>query len=236
MDDRTRAWLKLKCGKFSSSGASALLTGGKGKIEWGDVAIGYLYSKRYERRTGRPIRNEENRNFKWGHAQEGLLVEWLRENKPYAIRYCASEEDYPDGIFLASSVHKNCCDSPDFFADSNFVGEGKCVISQPKFERLTMQTRGDVLKEYSAQFAWHLWQNPDREQLMYVLYDGIAEEEYDEYPDLDPMSDDRGKVFLYNRSEFTGLIERIEARVEEADSAVIQSLRTGEKIERILIG
>lgn len=233
MDARELAWKKARVGKITSSCLSDLMTKGTKGTQWGKTAISYLYDKLYERRTGRPIRNSSNRNFDFGHINEPLAIEWIRENLPYTIKHCSSEEDFPDGVVFCDDILDGFGDSPDFYADSNIVGEVKCLASQGKFEMYSRSTRADVVDEYRDQFVGHFIGNPHCNKLLYVCYDGNSEDdEFDELSDL--MASDRAVVFMYERSEFEGRIEECLERIVEANAALEEALRTGEKLELIL--
>lgn len=241
MDARERNWHERRLGKITSSCLSDLMTKGTKGSMWGKTAISYLYEKLYERRTGRPIRNSSNRNFEFGHTNEPLAIEWLRENLPYTIKHCSSDEDFPNGVVFCDDVIEGFGDSPDFYASDsvggadNFhiVGEAKCLASQGKFEMISRSTRADVVDEYCEQFVGHFIGNPQCDKLLYICYDGNDEnDEFDEASDL--MASDRAVVFIYDRSEFEGRIAEVMERISEANAALNEAMVTGGKLERIL--
>jgi len=109
MDEREKRWHQNRCGKVTSSSLAKLLTKGtKGKL-WGDTSINYLYEKLYELENNKPIRNESNANFRWGHEQEPLAIEWLRANTMYDIKHCS--EDFDEIRKIISE--QNMIDLPD---------------------------------------------------------------------------------------------------------------------------
>ena len=217
----------------ASAGSKILSKGTKGK-QWGAEAIGYLYEKKYEIRTGKPIRSESNRNFSWGHEQEEMGYEWMKENTMYSILHCSSESDFPDDIYFKTGVIPDMGDSPDLLIDDDAVGEIKCLVSQKKFEAMRSMTKADVVDEYREQFAIHLMHHPDRDKLIYLVYDGQSDE--DELDTTSPLDPSRGIIWTFHRSEFEGLIEETKERVRIGMAAVRRSLETGEKIEQILNG
>lgn len=202
--------------------------GTKGR-EWGDVSIGYMYEKLYELEFDCPIRNESNSNFRWGHEQEPLAIEWLRQNTMYSIKHCS--EDF-DEIRITSGGIDDFGDSLDFLADDVILGEIKCVVSQAKFAKIKRSTKADVVGEYIYQLCGHFMGNPKSDRLLYVVYNGKdIDDELDTMDILDPR---RGVVFEFSREEFSGLFEMVKDRIMVGMAAVRESLETGEKLESIL--
>jgi len=89
-----------------------------------------------------------------------------------------------------------------------------------------------VVDEYRYQFCGHFIGNPHCTKLIYVCYDGNDED--DEFDNGDLMDENRAVVFVYDRSEFEGLIEECLERIKIADDAINEALETGEKLEFIL--
>ena len=215
----------------ASAGSKILSKGTKGK-PWGAEAIGYLNEKKYELRTGRPVRSESNKNFSWGNEQEPMAALWMKANTMYSVLHCSDESDFPDDIYFKTGVVPDMGDSPDLLIDDDAVGEIKCLVSQKKFEAMRSMTKADVVDEYCEQFAIHLMHHPDRCKLIYLVYDGQSDE--DELDTTDPLDPSRGVMWTFHRSEFEGLIEEIKERVRIGMAAVRRSLLTGEKLETIL--
>jgi len=234
MTDREIRWKMRRCGKVTGSGLSKLMTKGTKGRAWGDTAIGYLYEKMYELRTGKPARNESNANFRFGHEHEPMSIEWLRANTMYSVKHCSSEVDFPDDIYFKYDIVEDLGDSPDALIDDDAIGETKCLISQKKFEAMRLMSKADVVSEYYEQFGDHLLSHPDRPKLVYWVYDAMVDE--DELDTINPLHPDRGIIWTFDRSEFEGLMEEIKERVKVGMAAVRESLQTGEKIEDILNG
>ena len=229
MTEREIRWHKNRCGKVTSSSLAKLLTKGtKGKL-WGDTAISYLYEKVYELEMGKPIRNESNANFRWGHEQEPMAIEWLKANTMYDIKHCS--EDFDEIRFTSGGVD-DFGDSLDFLADGNILGEIKCVTSQSKFAKYKRCSKADVVNEYAEQFSGHFLGNPNSDRLLYLVYDGQSDE--DEMDNVDPLDPRRGILFEYSREEFEGLMNLDLERIKVGMSAVRICLETGEKLETIL--
>lgn len=234
MTEREKRWkMKRLCLVTASAGSKILSKGTKGK-SWGTEAIGYLNEKKYELRTGRPVRSEYNKNFSWGNEQEPMAAFWMKANTMYSILHCSSEVDFPDDIYFKTGIIPDMGDSPDLLIDNDAVGEIKCLVSQKKFEAMRSMTKADVVDEYCEQFAIHLMHHPDRDKLIYLVYDGQSDE--DELDTTDPLDPSRGVMWTFHRSEFEVLIEEIKDRVRIGMAAVRKSLETGEKIEQILNG
>ena len=229
MTEREKKWHQNRCGKITSSSLAKLLTKGtKGRL-WGDTSINYLYEKLYELENNKPIRNESNANFRWGHEQEPLAIEWLRANTMYDIKHCS--EDFEEIRFTSGGV-EDFGDSLDFLADDVILGEIKCLVSQAKFAKYKRCTKADVVDEYAEQFFGHFLGNPESDRLLYLVYDGQSDE--DELDTIDPLDPRRGILFEYSREEFDGIAEVAKERIRTGMAAVRRSLETGEKIETIL--
>ena len=93
-------------------------------------------------------------------------------------------------------------------------------------------SKEDVFGEYKWQLANHLLAHPDRSKVIYWVYDPQSDD--DEMDLLDPLDSSRGLIWVYNRYDFRNMFSEIEERVKIGMSAVIESLKTGEKIEKIL--
>lgn len=232
MTEREKQWHLKRCGKVTGSGLSDLMTKGTKGKEWGSTAISYLYEKKYELRTGKPKRSESNKNFAFGHEHEGMAIEWLKANTMYSVLHCSSEIDFPDGIYFKDDIIQDLGDSPDALIDDDIIGECKCLVSQKKFEAMRLMSKEEVIDEYKEQFADHLLSHPNRPKLLYWIYDAMVDE--DELDMINPLHPDRGVIWIFDRSEFEGLIEEIKERVRIGMAAVRESLETGEKIENIL--
>jgi hypothetical protein len=229
MTEREKQWHQNRCGKVTSSSLAKLLTKGtKGRL-WGDTAVNYLYEKLYELENNKPIRNESNANFRWGHEQEPLAIEWLRANTMYDIKHCS--EDFDEIRFTSGGVD-DFGDSLDFLADDVILGEIKCLVSQAKFAKYKRCTKADVVDEYADQFCGHFLGNPKSDRLLYLVYDGQSDE--DELDTVDPLDPRRGILFEYSRNEFEGLMESAVDRIAIGMAAVRRSLETNGKIETIL--
>ena len=229
MTEREIRWHQNRCGKVTSSSLAKLLTKGTKGRPWGDTAISYLYEKLYEMEFGKPIRNESNANFRWGHEQESMAIAWLRANTMYKIEHCS--EDFDEIRFTSGGI-RDFGDSLDFLADDVVLGEIKCLVSQAKFAKYKRCTKADVIDEYADQFSGHFMGNPDSDRLIYLVYDGQSDE--DELDTVDPLDPRRGILFEYTRDEFEGLMETAQERIAVGMAAVRLSLDTGEKLETIL--
>ena len=163
MDIREQNWHKQRCGKITSSSLAKLMTKGKKEgVMWGEKAIEKLYEKLYELEFDCPIRNESNSNFRWGHEQEPIAIEWLRQNTMYKIQHCS--EDF-DEIRITNGGIDDFGDSLDFLADGVILGEIKCLVSQAKFAKIKRSTKADVVGEYMYQFLGHFLGNPQSDRL-----------------------------------------------------------------------
>ena len=179
-------------------------------IEFGATAINYLYQLKRERRIKKPHYERSNYNFDYGNEQEVYAVKWLRANHPeLIIRHCSSD-DFEEIVF---NVHESGLgDSPDGYVNNDTVLEIKCPVDENKIEEIMDMTKSEAKKEYARQFAGHFLCAPWATELLYVVYDGMKD---DDPNDLrDPLSPDRGIIFTYSREEFTELIAAIEAKVK----------------------
>ena len=196
MTERELRWRKARVGCITSSGLAGLMKSGRGKDNsWGDTAISYMYEKRYERVRSKSVRNEDNKNFRWGHEQEPMALAWLRENTMWNVKGCT--DDFVDIVFIRPFPDVAFGDSPDFYAYDEdgvlfAVGEIKCLASQEKFDKYTLCTREELIGEYRDQFVGHLLAHPEVDRLLYVIYDGKAEE--DELDEVDELAPERGII------------------------------------------
>ena len=226
MEAKEQNWLKKRSGKITSSNLKKLFTGGRMNltplqmlaiggdrktidVDFGDVAIGYLYQLQSEKRLGKPIYQRDNYNFEFGRNAEPYAIAYLKANYPeWDIKHCSST-DFSEIVFCRSE--SGCFDSPDFYVGSNIVGEIKCPVDQAKFEQMRDMTKEEVRGEYELQLANHLNCNPNCSKLIYFVYSCQVDD--DEFDTLDPLDPSRGIIFTYDRSEFTDLIAQIEAKV-----------------------
>ena len=229
MESKEQAWLKKRSGRPTSSKVETLFKGGSRPatddevviyklikstrkttdLEFGEVAIDYLYELAYERESGQPTWTPSNRNFDWGKQQEPYAIKYLKANHPELdVKHC-SGDDFDEIVFNVGSCGLG--DSPDFYSGSDAVGEIKCVMTGSKLKRIKEMTREEARKEYEYQFAGHLIGAPWSTKLIYCAYFGQNDD--NEYDTLDPLDPSRGIIFTYDRCEFTDLIAAIEAKV-----------------------
>ena len=228
MEKKETDWLKRRAGKITSSNLSKLFTGGRRDltdmeraiiggnrktmdVEFGEVAIKYLYQLQGEKRLGRPMYQRDNYNFEFGRKAEPYAIAYLRANYPdWIIKHCSSD-DFPEIVFCKSEA--GAWDSPDFYVGLSAVGEIKCPVDQAKFEQLRDMTKDEVRVEYEMQLANHLNCNPTCSKLIYFIYSAQIDD--DELDVLDPLDPSRGILFEYDRSEFQELISQIEEKVKK---------------------
>ena len=229
METKQENWLKKRSGRPTSSKAETLFKGGSRPatdeeiaiyklvkstrktvdLEFGETAIEYLYELAYERESGQPTWTPSNRNFDWGSAQEPYAIKYLKANHPELdVKHC-SGDDFPEIVFNVSACGLG--DSPDFYSGTDVVGEIKCVMTGAKLKRIKEMTREEAMQEYRYQFAGHLIGSPWANKLIYLVYFGQNDD--NQYDILDPLDPSRGIIFEYDRSEFTDLINKIEAKV-----------------------
>lgn len=229
---REEAWLKKRMGRPTSSMLKILCTGGRRErtpeelraasllkdsrktvdVEFGDSAITYLYQLKRERRRQKPTFNRDNKNFEWGHINEPYAIAWLKANRPdWDIRHCNCEDDFPEIVFNIAECGLG--DSPDAYVGSDAIVEVKCTVTESKFEQIMDMTKEEAMKEYEYQFAGHFIGEPKAERLIYVIFDGMNDD--DPFDILDPLDPSRGIIFEYSREEFSELIAEIEQKVSK---------------------
>jgi len=226
MEQKEQEWLKKRAGKITSSGLAKLFTGGRRDltdteraiiggnrktmdVEFGEVAIKYLYQLQREKRLQKPTYQRELYNFEFGKKAEPMAIAWMRANYPdWIVKHCSSD-DFPEIVFCKSEA--GAWDSPDFFVGLSTVGEAKAPVDQAKFEQLRDMTKDEVRGEYELQLANHFNCNPTCSHLIYMIYDHMVDE--DEMDIIDPLHPSRGILFTYDRSEFQELIDQIEEKV-----------------------
>lgn len=236
MNERELIWRKERVGCITSSALPKLCKTGRTKgQDWGDTAIKYMYEKRYERINHKPIRNEDNANFRWGREQEPYAIAWLRENTMWEILHCS--EDLDKIVFIKPFKGVGFGDSPDFYVmEENgkiqAVGEIKCLVSQSKFEEASLSSKWELIEEYKEQLAGHFIAHPNVNRLIYFLYDGKAEE--DDMDELDELDPKRGLIIEYTRDELSDIISFVESKIKAADILIDKSIELGVKIQLLI--
>lgn len=239
-------WKMDRCGNITASRISAIMTGGRRKmtaeekefqnakikaglisknqvrttvdIPFGDVAKDYLRSVLYERRTGKPLKEIHARSLEWGSEHELDAIEWYQNNYFENIQSCS--EDFDD--IVCKSPFKGFSDSPDFYLYENdnlsLIGEVKCNISESKFEGIREMSREEAKIEHRWQFSGHFIAHPKVNDLVYICYDGVDQEDITDIREID--SPDRGIVFRYKRKDFSKDIAAAKRRIKFCDKFV----------------
>lgn len=193
LSPKRQAWLQKKIGCISGSGLARLNTGGrrdmtkselekenKGNrktinVEFGEVAIKYLYQIKYERRTGIAPEEKSLKNFEWGNENEPIAIQWRRDQDFKTIKHCS--EDFDDIIF--NQPFAGYGDSPDYYILDNDdkidgLGEIQCCVDQALLERIFSDDFeiDKAVKHY--QFISHFIGCPDVTYLEWLVFDAFT--------------------------------------------------------------
>lgn len=230
-------WHAARIGHITSSCLGKLTTTGRGKngAKYGDTALTYLYEKMYERETGEEVVSRDNYNFRFGRENEPYAVEWLRANTMYTVEHCSV--DLPKIAFVKPWRGVKFGDSPDFrlkdgSGEYYAVGEIKSIESKAKFQAAKKWTKVEAIEEYKEQLAGHFLAHPRVGKLVYMMYDGITD---DDSSRRSPTDASRGIVFWYTREDFgEEYLEAMKARIIEADMGVDEAIKSGKRLSEVL--
>lgn len=206
-------WQLKRCGKLTASTLPDLMTSGRAKDDlFGAKALAVMYITRYERRTKTLREQQSNKNFDWGHDNEPLAVEWVRDQLPFStIKSCTT--DFDEIVF--NEPFEGFGDSPDFYVYDTkgkvtAIGEIKCPISQAKIEELQFLKVIDEKTEYYWQFLGHFVGRPDVDTLYYVIYDGYQND---------------GRIIEMKRSDHAENIQKLVGRIRLAHEVINASIK-----------
>lgn len=206
-------WKEKRRGLITASVLPDLMKAGKG-TPFGKAAIDAMFAIRYERRTGLIRENGSAKAFEWGHDNEPLAVEWLRNQLMNTIESCST--DFEDIVF--NEPFEGFGDSPDAYVydatecNVSALVEVKCPISQGKIESLQLLKEIDEKDEYYYQFIGHFLGQPDVNLLYYVIYDGYT---------------NTGRLLEMNRADHASNIQKAYDRVRLCHEIINESLRSG---------
>jgi hypothetical protein len=157
----TSAWDKLRLGRFTGSGISALMTNPKTKaaIEAGELsetAKKYIYEKAMETVTGQSANEATSRAIDWGNEWEEHALRQLQ------IALDSSDADTElKPSFKLFNDYFGC--SPDAFMNHPFFGRVGCEIKCPwnsVNHFLHSQVRsGEDLKRVNSDYYWQIQAN-----------------------------------------------------------------------------
>ena len=212
-EEKEFEWHLKRCGKITASTLPDLMTSGRAKDDlFGMKALSVMYLTRYERRTKTLREQQSNKNFDWGHNNEPLAIEWVRDQLPFStIKSCTT--DFNKIVF--NEPFKGFGDSPDFYVYNTkgkvtAVGEIKCPIGQAKIEELQFLKVIDEKTEYYWQFLGHFVGKPDVDTLYYVIYDGYQND---------------GRIIEMKRADHTENIAKLTDRIRLAHEVIDASIK-----------
>lgn len=212
-EQKEHEWKLKRCGKLTASVLPDLMTSGRAKDDlFGMKALAVMYITRYERRTKTLREQQNNKNFDWGHDNEPLAVEWVRDQLPFStIKSCTT--DFDEIVF--NEPFEGFGDSPDFYVYDHTgkvmaVGEIKCPIGQAKIEELRFLKVIDEKTEYYWQFLGHFIGKPEVDTLYYVIYDGYQND---------------GRILEMHRADHAANIAKLTERIKLADTVIETSIK-----------
>lgn len=220
MDEQTRreVWLKKRIGKITSSELDKFMGKGK-KGEFSDPCIKYLYKIKHQRRTGKAPEEKTCFNFEWGHANECLAINWLREILSKDVRDCNA--DYEDIVF--HEPFPGFGDSPDAEIYSEpWKIEGVVEIKSPADESVLeelWECKSIRDTNYFAQILGHFIGNPQVSYAILVIWDGY---------------ETTGKILKIERSECEQEIEYLTEKIKKASELIDACLLSDAKLKLLL--
>lgn len=161
VEQQTSAWDKLRLGRFTGSGISALLTDPKTKAakeagELSETAKKYIYEKAMETVTGQSANEATSRAIDWGN-------EW----EEHALRELQKSLDSPEEStklkpsFRLFNDYFGC--SPDaFMIEPNFGAVGveiKCPWNSVNHYLHSQVQNGEDLKRVNSDYYWQILGN-----------------------------------------------------------------------------
>lgn len=202
-------WKSRRHGKITSSVLPKLMQAGKG-CEFGTQAMREIYFIKYERRTGLTREGISGKSLDWGTNNEPVALEWLRSQFLNEIKSCS--KDFDEIVF--NEPFPGFGDSPDFYmygfdGEIEAVGEIKCPTDQAKIEELRDLKQIDEKQEYYWQFLGHFIGTPQARKLLYVIYDGYANE---------------GIILEMLRDDHEENITRLTERIQRANGLIDEML------------
>lgn len=213
-------WMRKRAGKITASVCPDLMTKGTKGAEWGQTALKALYAVKYERRTGLIRESFNNSNFDWGHENEENAIEWLKSQTMQLVKSCSN--DFDEIVF--QQPIDGFGDSPDaFIYDFNektidAVVEIKCPVNVGKIEEFHDLKEIDEKSEYYWQFIAHFIGTPTAKRLVYVVYDGYAND---------------GLIFEMQRADHLINIDLLQQRITKANKFIDRAL-AGEILSEII--
>lgn len=204
--------MEKRRGLITSSVLPDLMKEGRG-VPFGKAALDVMFAIRYERRTKLARENGSNKAFDWGHENEPLAVEWMRNQLMNEVKSCTT--DFEDIVF--NEPFEGFGDSPDAYiydlsGQLVAVGEIKCPMSQCKIESLQLLQGITDKDEYYWQFLGHFLGRPDVDVLYYVIYDGYT---------------NTGRILEMNRADHAENIQKLYNRIRLIHEIINESLRSG---------
>ena len=158
----TIAWDKLRLGKFTGSGISALMTQPRSKAdkesgEWSQTALKYIHEKMMEEVTGQVCYESSGRAIDWGNEWEEFALKRLAQHIQ-----SPEEKTHLKPSFKLFNEYSGC--SPDAFMyhhlfDMELGVEIKCPFNSLNHFYHCQVTGADTLKEINPDYYWQVQMN-----------------------------------------------------------------------------
>lgn len=227
MEKKNKDWFLSRTGYLSASNLDKLMSKGRGKEEWGQTAISYLYNIERQRWLNEPPEEISAQQLKWGNEQEPYAVEWIRANgglnQDIIVRHY--ETDFDEKPFIKVDWAKYGA-SPDADLFNTATGkivaliEIKCVWGDKDTamyfspSRTYEKKKADAFAAHGDQMAGQLLAFPEVDSIYLVKYDGQTDGEFDM---RDPLDFTRGIMFGFSRGEFGDYLDKLKDRIIKAD-------------------
>ena len=227
MEQKNKDWFLSRVGYLSASNLDKLMSKGRGKEEWGQTAISYLYGIERQRWLKEPPEEISAPQLKWGTEQEPYAVEWIRENvglgPDVIVRHY--ETDFDQKPFIKVDWAKYGA-SPDADLFNSTTGKIEALVEIKSVwgdkdtamyfspSRPFEKKKADAFEAHKEQMAGQLLAFPDVDSIFLMKYDGQTDSEFDM---RDPLDFTRGIMFYFNRSEFGDYLDKLKERIIKAD-------------------
>ena len=176
-EEREFIWKQKRCGKLTASMLDDVIDR-KNDYKKTATARKALWILVWERRNGKVRHQQFNKNFDWGHDNEGGGIECVRAEMPMnTIKDCS--KDYDEIQFREQLP--GCGDSPDadiydFGGNIEGIIEVKCPVDEAKIEMHRGRTELTEKDEYFWQCINHFIGTPSASYLLFVEYDAYVNE------------------------------------------------------------
>jgi hypothetical protein len=185
-------WFELRRGKFTSSRFGDLMKRGRGKDEWGQVALTYMYQVAAERMG----------SFSFGFSSSA--TKWGVDNEANAIAaYAAKANCTVDSTPFQFFDHKHYGGTPDGLVGDDGVVEVKCPYSPAEHFKTF------VTKTVPVQYYWQVFGH--------LLVTG---RQWCDFISFDPRLEGPNGLVVIRVERDQSVIDVLQKRIDQADKVI----------------